>query len=101
MIPSQPCGHATPGGVRAVVKFVKDLVDEMGADVGIDWHGHRDRGLGVINSAPASGGNFSGIFSIKLSLDNGCKQALTLTCKPAAAAFSSPRRKSGGPPCAL
>jgi 2-isopropylmalate synthase len=40
-------GHATPAGARAVVTFVKALLDEMGGGIGIDWHGHRDRGLGV------------------------------------------------------
>ena len=47
------CGHATPSGVRALVSFVKDLVEELGADVGIDWHGHNDRGLGLINALVA------------------------------------------------
>jgi len=47
------CGHATPAGARALVRFVKELVDELGADVGIDWHGHRDRGLGLINTLAA------------------------------------------------
>ena len=44
------CGHAQPSGVQKLVTFVVDLVDELGVDVGIDWHGHRDRGLGLINS---------------------------------------------------
>jgi 2-isopropylmalate synthase len=47
------CGHATPDGVRALVSHVKALVDELGADVGIDWHGHRDRGLGLVNALVA------------------------------------------------
>ena len=47
------CGHATPSGVRALVQNVVALVDELGADVGIDWHGHRDRGLGLINTLTA------------------------------------------------
>jgi 2-isopropylmalate synthase len=47
------CGHATPAGARALVGFVRDLVEELGADVGIDWHGHRDRGLGLINTLAA------------------------------------------------
>ena len=47
------CGHATPEGVTALVGFVKDLVEELGADVGIDWHGHRDRNLGLINTLTA------------------------------------------------
>jgi len=47
------CGHATPPGVRALIGYVKTLVAELGADVGIDWHGHRDRGLGLINALTA------------------------------------------------
>ncbi len=47
------CGHATPQGTRAVVGFVKSIVDELGADVGIDWHGHRDRDLGIANCLAA------------------------------------------------
>ena len=46
-------GHATPAGVRALITFVKSVVDDLGADVGIDWHGHRDRGLGLINTVEA------------------------------------------------
>jgi len=48
------CGHVTPAGTRALVGFVVDLVRELGADVGIDWHGHRDRGLGLINTLAAA-----------------------------------------------
>jgi 2-isopropylmalate synthase len=47
------CGHATPVGVRRLVGFVKKLVAELGAKVGIDWHGHRDRGLGLVNTLAA------------------------------------------------
>ena len=47
-------GHATPDGARAVVRFALQLLDELGArDVGVDWHGHDDRGLAVINSIAA------------------------------------------------
>jgi 2-isopropylmalate synthase len=46
-------GHATPAGARAVVRFVRSIVDESGADIGIDWHGHRDRDMGTINSIAA------------------------------------------------
>ena len=48
------CGHATPAGARAVVTFAVELVRGLGADVGIDWHGHRDRGLGLINAIAAA-----------------------------------------------
>lgn len=46
-------GHATPDGARAVVRFVKSIIQEQGEDVRLDWHGHQDRGLGVINSIAA------------------------------------------------
>jgi 2-isopropylmalate synthase len=46
-------GHATPAGATAVVRFAGQVIRELGADVGIDWHGHRDRDLAVINSIAA------------------------------------------------
>jgi len=47
-------GHATPDGVRALVRFVLDeIVAPSGADVGVDWHGHRDRGFGLANALAA------------------------------------------------
>ena len=46
-------GHATPDGARAVVRFVKKIIEEQGEQVRLDWHGHQDRGLGVINSIAA------------------------------------------------
>lgn len=46
-------GHSTPDGARAVVSFVKKIIDEQGGGVRLDWHGHQDRGLGVINSIAA------------------------------------------------
>ncbi len=48
------CGHATPDGVRSLIRFVREVAEERGrGDVQIDWHGHQDRGLGVINSLAA------------------------------------------------
>ncbi len=46
-------GHATPTGAAAVVRFARRVVEELGVDVGIDWHGHRDRDLAVMNSIAA------------------------------------------------
>jgi 2-isopropylmalate synthase len=44
-------GHATPDGIRNLLKFTRHVLDGLGRpDVGIDWHGHNDRGLGVVNS---------------------------------------------------
>jgi 2-isopropylmalate synthase len=47
-------GHSTPAGARAVVKFARKIVADTGAvEVGIDWHGHRDRDMGTANSLAA------------------------------------------------
>ncbi len=43
-------GHSTPDGVRNLIQFTRSLIAGMGADVGIDWHGHNDRGLGLVNA---------------------------------------------------
>ncbi len=46
-------GHATPDGARSLVRYVKSIIDEEGGGIRLDWHGHQDRGLGVINSIAA------------------------------------------------
>jgi 2-isopropylmalate synthase len=48
-------GSATPWGVTNLVTWVKNFLEEKGVgdEVGIDWHGHRDRGLSVANTLSA------------------------------------------------
>lgn len=46
-------GHATPWGARNLVRFVRQLVDRVNPAVKVDWHGHQDRDLGVINCIAA------------------------------------------------
>ncbi len=46
-------GHATPSGAARIVGFVASVIDEMDVAVGIDWHGHRDRGFDLANSFAA------------------------------------------------
>ena len=46
-------GHATPEGVNALIKYLRRVVDEIDPQVGIDWHGHRDRGMDVFNTLVA------------------------------------------------
>jgi 2-isopropylmalate synthase len=47
-------GHATPDGVRRLVRFVRDeIITPSGEAVKLDWHGHRDRGLGLANCLAA------------------------------------------------
>lgn len=48
-------GAAVPRGVHNLVQWVRRLLEELGVGdrVGIDWHGHRDRGLDVANTIAA------------------------------------------------
>jgi 2-isopropylmalate synthase len=46
-------GHATPWGTRNVVRFVRQLVDRLNPNVKVDWHGHQDRAMGIINCIAA------------------------------------------------
>jgi 2-isopropylmalate synthase len=50
---SDTVGHVTPWGVRSLVRFAREVVAATGAEVKIDYHGHRDRGLSVMNSIAA------------------------------------------------
>ncbi len=43
-------GHATPDGVRNLIEFTRSVIVGAGAEVGIDWHGHNDRGLALENA---------------------------------------------------
>lgn len=49
-------GHCTPDGVRNLVGFAHDLLVELGARdrVRLDWHGHDDRGLSLVNGLIAA-----------------------------------------------
>jgi len=48
-------GHATPDGVHNLISWVRKTVIELGyPDTVIDWHGHNDRGLGLINAIAAA-----------------------------------------------
>jgi 2-isopropylmalate synthase len=47
------CGAAVPDGVYNLVSWVRELLRSLGSDAGIDWHGHRDRGLDIGNSLAA------------------------------------------------
>ncbi len=49
-------GHATPAGVRNLMHWAGDLLRELGKrdEVKLDWHGHDDRGLSLINALVAA-----------------------------------------------
>lgn len=47
-------GHATPEGTFNLVTWARRFVDELNEGVRVDWHGHNDRGLGLINALTAA-----------------------------------------------
>jgi isopropylmalate/homocitrate/citramalate synthase len=50
-------GQATPLGAFRLAAFARRTLDGMGAAaVGLDWHGHDDRGLAVASALAAAGG---------------------------------------------
>src|SRR5437868_9251702 len=61
-------GHSTPDGARAVVRFVRSIIEEQGEPVRLDWHGHQDRGLGVINSIAAIEGGANQVHGSALGI---------------------------------
>jgi len=65
-------GYATPNGAKAVVRFVKSIVEELGADVGIDWHGHKDRGFGVASSIAALEAGATRLHGAALGIGERC-----------------------------
>ncbi|MCL4434047.1 MAG: LeuA family protein [Actinobacteria bacterium] len=51
---SDTVGQATPVGVQRVISFLRKDLDEAGFPaIEIDYHGHRDRGLDLINNLMA------------------------------------------------
>jgi 2-isopropylmalate synthase len=62
-------GHATPQGVRNLVRFVREeVVKPSGAQVRVDWHGHCDRGLAVANSLAAFAAGVDQVHGVALAL---------------------------------
>jgi 2-isopropylmalate synthase len=61
-------GHSTPDGARSVVQFVKSIIEEQGGNIRLDWHGHQDRGLGVINSIAAIQGGANQVHGSALGM---------------------------------
>lgn len=49
-------GHATTDGAYNLVEWTLNIIEAMGmaGQVKVDWHGHNDRGLGVVNAMAAA-----------------------------------------------
>jgi len=46
-------GYVNPQGVSQIVQFCRSVIQSTGKKIGIDFHGHNDRGLSVANSLAA------------------------------------------------
>ncbi|MBI4790452.1 MAG: 3-isopropylmalate dehydratase large subunit [Chloroflexi bacterium] len=69
---SDTVGHATPTGVKNLVEFAKQMIAATGEDVGIDFHGHNDRGLGVMNALAAASTGATRIHGTALGIGERC-----------------------------
>lgn len=73
---SDTVGHATPEGVRQLVRFVlEEIVAPSGEAVKVDWHGHRDRGLGLANCLAAVEAGAHRIHGTALGIGERCGNA--------------------------
>ncbi len=62
-------GHATPTGVQRLVEFLREQLQNAGfGDLMLDWHGHRDRGLDVVNSLAALSAGASRVHGCALGI---------------------------------
>jgi 2-isopropylmalate synthase len=69
-------GHATPDGTGRVVRFVRGVLDAAGGShIGIDWHGHRDRGLGLANCLAAFEAGATRVHGTALGIGERCGNA--------------------------
>ena len=66
-------GHSTPPGAGQVIRFVVEMASDFGTGpdgrpIQVDWHGHRDRGLGLANCLAAIEGGADRIHATALGI---------------------------------
>jgi len=66
------CGAAIPSGAYNLVSWVREVV---GDGIGIDWHGHRDRGLDLANTLAAFEAGASRLHGTALGIGERCGNA--------------------------
>ena len=79
-------GHATPHGTKKIVEFTKEVINDLEkGKIGIDWHGHRDRGLALANTLSAIKAGATRIHATALGLGersgNLSMELLLVNCK--------------------
>lgn len=68
-------GHATPEGAARLVRFTREIVRRLEADVALDWHGHDDRGLAVAASLAAQHAGVDRVHGTMLGVGERCGNA--------------------------
>jgi 3-isopropylmalate/(R)-2-methylmalate dehydratase large subunit len=69
---SDTVGHVTPSGVKNLMTWARHLVESTGEDIGIDFHGHNDRGLGVMNALAAASAGATRVHGTALGIGERC-----------------------------
>jgi 2-isopropylmalate synthase len=46
-------GHSTPTGAANLIRWTQSLIRGLGTTTRVDWHGHSDRGYGLVNAIAA------------------------------------------------
>ena len=68
-------GHATRTGATNIIRFVKDVIENTGQDVKIDWHGHNDRGFALASSLAAIRAGVDRVHGTALGIGERCGNA--------------------------
>lgn len=65
-------GHATRTGAINLVRFMKDVIENTGEDVKIDWHGHNDRGFALASALAAIRAGVDRVHGCALGIGERC-----------------------------
>ena len=68
-------GHTTRTGATNIVRFVKDVIENTGEDVKIDWHGHNDRGFALASTIAAIRAGADRVHGTALGIGERCGNA--------------------------
>jgi 2-isopropylmalate synthase len=68
-------GHATPDGLKNLIRFTRNIIAGMGKDIKLDWHGHNDRGLGLVNTLHALEEGVTRVHGTALGIGERCGNA--------------------------
>ena len=68
-------GHTTRTGATNIVRYIRDVVENTGEDVKIDWHGHNDRGFAAASTLAAIRAGVDRVHGCALGIGERCGNA--------------------------